>query len=260
MSASLPNYALSAPSGVEGASLQQLRICAESGLRLALRAFIATASASLPPVDIVFGSAGRLAQLLASGACCDLLLTTDEHLALESAPQGRVPAPFATDMLVIAGRSELSLSSAGLLERLANPRLRIGVALPASDSGHSPVERFFARAEALQPGSAAALRARARPILSNGELPAPRRVMEMLGSGEVDVVLGAASALRTLSSVAEIVVPPPALSVTITSYMVLLASDAERVLAARFYASVLCGRPGQALLARHGFSPLPSPL
>jgi ABC-type molybdate transport system substrate-binding protein len=196
-----------------------------------------------------------LARRIAAGEPVDLLLTTDTGLIGEVAAQGTAATAFAQDLLVFASRPELSVNAANLLDRMMNPRLRIGLALPAGGNSAAPAQQFFALAEAHQPGSGDSLRARTRPVQATGDLPAPRRIMELLGSGEVDVVMGAASALRTLTAVADLVEPPAALLVTITSFLAVLATEPGLRHRSLAYGSVLSGPTGQALLSRHGFSP-----
>ena len=176
---------------------QPLRVHADPSLRLMLRGLASGASASLPVTDIEFGSGAQLRHRLASGAQVDLLLTTDLVALQELAPDGTQPTGFARDSLLLAGRSELSLNAANVLERLLNPHMRIGIALPSNGEPCAPATRFFARVDAMRQGAGAALGARARPLQSNGDQPSPRRIMELLGSGQVDIVLGATSALRT---------------------------------------------------------------
>jgi ABC-type molybdate transport system substrate-binding protein len=237
-----------------------LCVHADLGLRLALRGLASGAAASLPVTDLEFGAAAQLQRRLAAAAPVDLLLTTDLAAVQNLAPDATQPTAFARDSVLLAGRSELSLGTANLLERLLATRMRIGIALPSGGELAAPAARFFARVDAIQPGAGAELSARARPLQSNGDLPSPRRIMELLGSGEVDIVLGAASALRTLSSVAALIVPPPELAVCITAYLLVLTQAPERRRLAHTYRAVLCGAAGQAMLTRHGFSPIASPV
>jgi len=234
-----------------------LRVHADFSLRLALRGLASGAAAALPVTDLEFGTSAQLQRRLESAPPVDMVLTSDLGALQGRAPHGTQPTAFARDSVALAGRSELSLSAANLLERLLNPRMRVGVALA---SGGEPAARFFARIDAVQPGAGTALSARARPLQSHGDLPSPRRIMELLGSGEVDIVIGATSALRTLSSVAALIAPPPDLAVCITAYLLVLTQAPERHRLAQTYRSVLCGATGQAMLTRHGFSPIAAPV
>lgn len=255
-----PSPTLHRPSHPQADPGRPLRVLAETGLRLVLRSLAATEHAVLPAVDIVFGSSNALARLVSQGDPVDLLLTTDDRLAAATAPARAAMTEFARDTLMVAGRSELRLTAASLVARLANPRLRVGIAFPSFNVDTDPAGQFCNRLDALQPGAGATLRAKAKPMQANGDLPPPRRIMEMLGSGEVDIVLGAASALRTLSAVADLVAPPIDLAVEITAWLVVLATDAKRRKTSEAYLAVLQGMAGQALLARHGFSSPAAPV
>jgi molybdate transport system substrate-binding protein len=235
---------------------RRLLIFAEASKRLLLRAFAAT-TVQAPAADIEYGSTAELTQRIAHGAPADLLLGTNLALIRSVAPAGTLPTEFARDTLVVAARRELSLTTHHLLERLLGPRLRLGIAGPVQSHGTSPAEQFFDLAEAAHPGAGAILRAKALPMLTWGHGPTPRRIMEQLGTGEVDAVLGTASALRTLSSVVDLVAPPAELAVTITSYVVVLATTPSRRASAEAYVAALRGPHGQTMLSRHGFTAHP---
>ncbi len=198
----------------------------------------------------------RLGDIFAGGTLVDIVMGTC-RARLEALSPGRIAVPFGQDTLLVAARGELAITPDTLLARLLSARLRLGLAV-STDAG-GPAEMFFSRAECVQPGCAAALRAKPDRLRGTGDPPGQligaRRIMEQLGSGEVDAVMGTLSGLRTLSSVADLISPPSELAVDITSYFVRLNVDPARERAVNLYIALLQSPLGQAILSRHGFGP-----
>ncbi len=237
-----------------------LQVLAGNSFKLMLRAFAAATVDLVPPTSITFGPSLLLAAQVAQGLPADLLISADLRSAQSVAPPGGMAIPFAADALSAVARPEIGLTTARFLERLLSDRVRIGIETPGAHTAANLAWQMFDRADAASPGAGAALRAKARVVTLPQESGrtgtgrwSPRQAMELIGSGEVDVVLNTQSCLRTLSRVADVVAPPPELAVSLTSGLVVLATASSRKIAAEAYVAQLLGESGRAMLARHGF-------
>ena len=229
-----------------------LQILASTELRLGLRAWLARASSGTQP-QFVFGASSRLGARLQAGESADVVLMAQIDLAQALLPEGETALPIARDRLVLAARPDLRLTHGDLLQRLQSSTLRLGSALADAGEESDPARILFDRIDQAHPGVADMLRSRARPLTSRGEPPSHRQVMELLVSGQMDVVIGLHSALRTLSQVADVLAPPAPFGVEIIAGVAVLASGGPRRVAAERFVACLRGPEGQALLQRHGF-------
>ncbi len=238
----------------------RLRLMASTQLRLVLRAWLARGASLAMPPEIDFGSAARLTDRLRAGAAVDVALFADIAAAQAVLPTDAPALPLARDRLVLVARPDLRLTAVDLVERLQSATLRLGSALTDAGQEGDPAERFFALIDQRHPGAGTLLRSRARPLLVRGEPPSHRQVMEMLVSGQMDVVLGSYSALRTLSEVAEVLAPPDMFAVDIVAGAAILANGGPRRAAACRFVAALRAPDGQAMLLRHGFDSVAGPL
>ncbi len=233
-----------------------LRLLASTQLRLVLRAWLARGGSTQQAATIEYGASGRLADRLRGGVTADLALFADVAVAQSVLPPGQSALPFARDRLVLVSRPDLRLTGQDLVQRLQSSTLRLGSALIDAGQEADPGAAFFACIDRLHPGAGALLRSRARPLVVRGEAPSHRQVMEMLVSGQMDVVLGSYAGLRTLSQVADVLTPPEALAVEIIAGAAVLAGGGQRRTAAERFVADLRAPEGQAMLKRHGFDPV----
>lgn len=233
-----------------------LRLLASTQLRLMLRAWQARGAAAQPALEIGYGASAGLAERLRGGEAADAVLLADIGLAQSLLPAGETAIPLGRDRLVLVTRPDLRLSPSDLVERLQSSTLRIGSALPDVGQPGDPARMFFERIALSHPAAAATLQARARPLTLRGEAPSHRQVMELLVSGQMDVVLGLYSALRTLSHVADVIAPPADYAVEITAGAAILANGGLRRAEAMAFIAGLCQPDGQAMLKQHGFEPV----
>lgn len=233
-----------------------LRLMVSCAFRLAIRS-ISSLVPEIGDLTIEVAPSHVLAQRLASGAFPDLALLGDiallENLTLPSAPARVV----AADRLLVAARPEIAVTERNLLDRLLDDRVRVMICEAGRHATGDLALRLFDRAEALRPGAAEHLRGKARQTLllrsGTGSILGPRRVMEVLGSGEADVVLATRSALRTLSAVATLVAPGPELEVRLACGMAMLSPDPVRRARTQRLADAMMAPAAQAVLVRHGF-------
>lgn len=220
----------------------------------------APGSAALP----VYGPSGLLRQRLQHGAVADLFASSDltgpEQLAQDG--RSRPVMLFARSDICAIGRKTLGLTTETVLSRMLDPTTRLATSTPGSDPSGDYSQDLFRRADRLQPGAGATLRAKARPLLGQTvEAPGtPRRdpIGAIFAANRADVVLSYCSRTGGATGTATdlVSVPlPPELEVVSNFGMVLLTDNPA---AARFALYVMSLR-GQETLARFGFSPVAVP-
>lgn len=234
-----------------------LRLLVGQGLRLAVRAFCAQQNGALRAPVIHFGVAAPQHPQNDQGPTPDLVLGNGVEMgrALVSPPDSVVR--FGSEPVLAASRPEIRLSPATLLDRMLEPRIRLAVAIPGAAVAAEVTERFCRACDAQRPGTGAILRSKTRVVRGADYVAwGPRQVMELLGSGEADIVLGPRLGLRSLSAVADVVMPPPILAMDLHYSLAITALEPARRSAAQRFARLLLSAPGQAILARQGLDPV----
>lgn len=126
-------------------------------------------------VATVFAPSGLLkARLLQSGESGLFASANMAHpRALADAGRATTVHPFARNQLCAIAQPEVEVSEDTLLNRLLDPGIRLGTSTPQADPAGDYVWDVFRKAEALRPGSFAALEAPALRIVA---LPAAMAV------------------------------------------------------------------------------------
>ncbi len=231
-----------------------MRILVGCVFRLAIRAFVTSQRGLDAEIDVAPSHVQT--QRVLAGAAADLLLVGDIDLARRVALPGLPAQMVASDPLMAAGRAEIGLTDRNLLDRLLDDQIRVVICQPGRHANGDLAMQLFDRADAIQPGAGLRLRAKASPTLATrgkGADWGPRRVMDVLNTGEADLVLASRSAIRTLSAVATLVAPPPELATHLVCGLAILATHPTRQAQAQHFANTLLTQAGQAILARHGF-------
>jgi ABC-type molybdate transport system substrate-binding protein len=147
------------------------------------------------PVDPVFGPSGLLRKRIEAGERADVFASADmEHpRMLEAAGRaGRVRC-FARNVLCVLVRPGLDVDADTLLEAMRRPDIRLGTSTPGADPSGDYAWRLFARAEAVEPGAAERLAAKALQLTGGqGTEPPPtgRNVYAwIVESGRADLFL-----------------------------------------------------------------------
>lgn len=229
-----------------------LRLLAGGGLRLALRAFCARLPNDLRATRLTFAAPQELAVLARAHPLPDVVLADDTDTIVET---GR-PSPlvFARDSLLAASRPGRRLRADDFLARLLDDTVRVAIAVPGAAGGVGMIETFFRHCDEQGAEAGRVLRRKAR-LIAGVQAPTwgARQVMGLL-EGDVDVVLGPRSMLRSLSAVADLVTPPPGLAVEVACGLIVLAeTPARQANAARLVEALLSPR-GQKLLIDQGFA------
>jgi len=210
-------------------------------------------------VETRFASAGTLHERIEKGEKADLFVSADMAAPQALADEGRADPVvlFARNRMCAFVRPGLSFTPAILLATLLDPKMTVGTSTPKADPGGDYAWAIFARAEAVRPGSRAALEEKARRFLDR---PTPAKAPEganplawMLGHGQADLFIaycsGGKAVLDQLPGAASVEMPAD-LAVTPQFGLTVLSGGSPS--AARF-ALFMLSRTGREILVRNGF-------
>jgi ABC-type molybdate transport system substrate-binding protein len=239
------------------AAQDPLRLLAAGSLRAALEEVAqAFREAGGGAVTTVFAPSGLLRDRIAGDEAADVFASANmaHPLALARA-RGLPVVLFARNRLCALARPGLAVTTETLLERMLDPAIRLGISTPRADPSGDYAVASFARAEALRPGTGAALLAKALRLTGGPDSPAPpagRNLYAWVLENQADLFLtyctnGLAAAAELPG--ARIVPVPEALTVGADYGLVVLGDRPE---AARLGLFILSPQ-GQIVLARHGF-------
>jgi ABC-type molybdate transport system substrate-binding protein len=173
-------------------------------------------------VETAFGPSGLMRQRIEAGETAHVFASANMRhpRMLESAGRGGPVALFARNRLCALARPEVAVGPDTLLEVMLSEDIRLGTSTPKADPSGDYAWELFDKAEAVRPGAAEALKAKARQLTGGPDsAPAPEGrntyawVME---SGRADLFLTyCTNAVLAKAEVPElrIVAVPPALSV-----------------------------------------------
>jgi ABC-type molybdate transport system substrate-binding protein len=235
-------------------ALPSLRILAAGSLRHALHAYNSHGA----DAELVLGPAGLLRRRIEAGEAGDLFLSANlAHPRALAAGSGASVVGFARNRIVAIARPELGLREETFLDCLLDPRVRIGTSTPGADPGGDYAQMLFRRADALRPGAAAVLAAKARRLVGGSVPPAvpqgadPAR--HFLASGDVDLFISYRTTALRLTPEFDLVAPPAALAVVAEYGAVVLASAGPRRATAEQYMAGLRDGSGHDCLLAAGF-------
>jgi len=248
---------------------QPLRIYAAGSLTNAFVDIIkAFPSGSNSPASFaifpVFGPSGLLRERIEHGEPADILASADmeQPRALARDHPGRFVIMFTRNRMCALGVARLGLTSDNLLDRMLDPAVRLATSTPHADPSGDYAWAVFARAEALRPGAAKALEAKALQLVGGPNTPplvaGHGAVQGVFLANRADMMLTYCSGSDPVTrEVPDLVsVPLPANLTVGPGYGLIVLTD--QPLAARFALFVLSEK-GQAILSRHGFSPIGLP-
>jgi ABC-type molybdate transport system substrate-binding protein len=243
-----------------------LRVYAAGSLAAVMTSIAAAFTASGGPrVETVFGASGLLRQRIEKGEPAAVFASADVEHPRTLARSGRSSAPivFARNRLCALAAPGLSVAPVSLLDRMLDPKIKLGTSTPQADPSGDYAWQLFAKAEKLQPGAYAALDAKALRLVGGPDTPRPPPGRSIYGvliaERKADIFLtyctNAEAAAREVTA-ARVIEIPDALAVG-ASYA-LAVVDPARPGAERFALFVLSVR-GQEILAEHGFTPVATP-
>lgn len=252
--------------GPSATAAEPVRLAAAGSLRAAL-AEVATAFAASPggaQVAQTYAPSGLLRQRIGGGEPFEVFASANmEHPEAVGRERGRTTVLFARNRLCAIARPGLEATPETLLDRMLDPKLRLGASTPRADPAGDYAFALFARAEAVRPGARAALEGKALTLTGGPDSARPPEGRDLYAwqfeRDAVDLFLTYctnAVLARAADPALRQVAVPEALAVA-ADYGVVLLSD--RPEAVRFVLFLL-SPAGQAILARHGFDAPGQPL
>jgi ABC-type molybdate transport system substrate-binding protein len=213
-----------------------------------------------PSVTTTFGASGLLRERIEKGEAADVFASADVGNALTLARAGRAAAPvvFARNRLCALVAPGVEANPDTLLERMLDPRVKLGTSTPKADPSGDYAWLLFEKADKLRTGAYATLDKKALKLTGGPDSPQPPAGRSLYGvliaEGKADIFLtyctNALDAVREVAG-ARLVAPPESLAVG-ASYA-LTVSTSARPGADRFALYVM-SVPGQETLAKHGFT------
>lgn len=210
-------------------------------------------------VATTFGASGLLRERIEQGAPAQVFASANmKHPeTLAKAGRGGPVALFARNRLCALARPGLAVDSAGLLDVLLDPAVRLGPSTPRADPSGDYAWALFARAETLQAGARAALEAKALQLTGgpdSAKAPEGRNTYAwVMESGQADLFLtyctNAVLAHAEVPGLQVVAVPAP---LAVGADYGLIVLDGAPPEAWRLALHIL-SPAGQAILARYGF-------
>lgn len=212
-------------------------------------------------VETVFGPSGLLKERLEKGEAADVFASaTMEHpQALSAAGLAEPVQSFARNQLCALAKPQLAVTPENLLDRMLDPAVRVGTSTPKADPAGDYAWALFGKADALRPGSAGTLRAKALQLAGGADSAKPPGDRNIYGwlmeQDRADLFLtyctNARLAVREVPGLAVVAVPEPLAVGAVYGLVVLKGSDAAKGPA---LVEHILSPAGQAVLERYGFA------
>lgn len=252
-----------AMSSMAAAQVTEVKVLAAGSLRAALtdvaKAFEQAAPAR--KVALGFGASGLLKDRLVGGERADVFASANmEHpQALASAGKAAAPQAFASNRLCALGAAGFQATPQNLVDRLLDPKVRVGTSTPKADPAGDYAFAMFERIEKSgRTGANRLLGEKAMQLTGGPNSPPPPKDRNVYGAimaaGQADVFItyctNVVIAQREEPTLVRIEVPA---EVNVSaSYGVTVLNGAPEE--ARQFVQFLLSPAGQGVLARHGFA------
>jgi ABC-type molybdate transport system substrate-binding protein len=216
-------------------------------------------------VSGTFGASGLLRERIEKGEPAEVFASADIGNALALARAGRAAPPvvFTHNRLCALIAPGVDVTPETLLDRMLDPRVKLGTSTPRADPSGDYTWQLFEKAEKLRPGAYAALDRKALRLTGGPDSPPPppdrSNYAALVAERKADIFLTyCTNAMQAVPEVpgARMLAIPDALAVG-ASYG-LTVVDGARPAAQRF-ALYIVSIPAQEVLARHGFTPVGVP-
>ncbi len=245
------------PADAPGAAVQ---VYAAGSLREALTAIAADHTArTRQKVALTFGASGLLRERIEKGEPAQVFASADTDHPQRLATQGgwQTPVVFTRNALCALTSDKIAATPATLLATLLQPAVRVGISTPKADPAGDYAWALFDKADALQSGATARLRANALQLTGGVDSPKPPlgrgTYAWVMDQGQADVFLtyctNAVSAQKEVPRL-RIVEIPPELQVG-AAYGVTVRTGTPS--AADAFLRALLAPPAQAVFNRFGF-------
>jgi molybdenum ABC transporter molybdate-binding protein len=233
---------------------EPVRLYAAGSLRAALTEVIANFKEA--KVQATFGASGLLRERIEKGEPAEVFASADMGHPQRLAAAGRAAGVrlFARNQLCALTSPGLQVDSAGLLERMLDPAVKLGTSTPKADPSGDYAFELFRKSGHYDALSRKALQLTGGP----GSPPPPkdRNVYGMLvAGGQADLFLTYctnALAARQENPALQTIQLPRALAVGADYGLTVMQGARPQ---AENFARFILSQAGQAILAKHGFGP-----
>jgi len=201
---------------------------------------------------IVTGPTGALANEIRNGADCDVFAGAGLELA-NGLSHGPV-APVGRSRLAVLAHTRLRAASTSVLDRLLDPKVRLGIEAEAADLSGRCAREVFRRAEILREGAMTRLTEKA-VTLDNGTAHGGDTFADAVLDDKVDAVLTWETNLRGLTTgnrQLDLVPLPEVLQVEADFGVTVLSRERPDAWRTAF---ALLSTSGREALAHRGFTP-----
>ena len=220
--------------------------------------------------DLHTGPAGLMLGRIEAGDTVDLFVSANmaHPRKLTAEHKSTATVVFAHNRICVSARPDVGLTADNMLDKLLDPKVRIGTSTPKADPGGDYAWELFDKAGTLRPGAAETLKAKAHQIAGGSILPAEPKsaapkpestALEGMDKDKIDVSIGYCSGHTTKhdATVTHVQLPPNlAFPVDYGMTVLTTSRDAARREAADRLALYLMSPEAQAMMAPYGFIPV----
>jgi molybdate transport system substrate-binding protein len=216
-------------------------------------------------VSSTFGASGLLRERIEKGEPAEVFASADlgNPQALARAGRAAPPIVFVRNRLCALVGPNVDVAPDTLLDRMLDPRVKLGTSTPRADPSGDYAWQLFEKADKVRPGAYAALDGKALKLTGGPDSPSPpsnRSIYAaLIADGKADIFLTyCTNAIQVVGEVpgARMLAIPDSLAVG-ASYGMTVLNDARP--AARQFALFIVSLPAQETFARHGFTPVGLP-
>ena len=211
-----------------------------------------------------FGASGLLRDRIAKGEPAEVFASANMEHPESLAKSGRagLVAMFALNKLCALVGAKVEATSETLLDRMLDPRIKLGTSTPKADPSGDYAWQLFERAAALRTGAFETLSAKALQLTGGPNSPPPSGpsvYAKLVEDGTADIFLTYctnAVLARKVNPTLKIVAVPDDLAVGAQYGLTLVTGarpEAER------FAAYIRSSMGRMILVRHGFGLPPPP-
>ena len=243
-----------------------IRLYAAGSLRAAMTEIVQAFNASGgPSVTATYGASGLLRERIEKGEPAEVFASADvgNPQALARAGRAAVPVVFARNRLCALVARDVEASTDTLLERILDPRVKLGTSTPKADPSGDYAWQLFEKAEKIRPGVFKTLDAKALKLTGGPDspvAPADRSIYGiMIAEHKADIFLTYCT--NAMQAVLEV---PGARTISVPEILAVgadygLTTMTGALAPAREFASFVLSSTAQNIFARHGFTPVAAP-
>lgn len=237
------------------------KVFAAGSLRAALTdAAVEYRGVSGRAVTFEFGPSGLLRERLSKGEPAEVFASANMEHPRALADEGKAGPVrmFARNNLCALASPKVGGTSANLLEKMLDPKVKLGTSTPKADPSGDYAWLVFERAQKVKRGAFDTLSKKARQLVGGPTSPPPPKDRSAYGAwvadGTVDIFLtyctNAALAKKEEPALAVVALPA---ELAVSAEYGLVVMKGAGAIGERF-ANFLFSPQGRAVLARHGFA------